>query len=65
MSRRAGPSTVTGTGTGGHEWGDRCRRVLMLSMLPVLGVDNERVFRDVLGLSEGEFDALRAQGSMD
>jgi len=34
-------------------------------MLPVLGADNERVFRDVLGTSEGEFEALRAQGSMD
>lgn len=37
----------------------------MLSMLPVLGADNERVFRDVLGMSEGEVDALSAKSSMD
>ena len=32
---------------------------------PVLGADNERVFRDFLGLSEDEFNALRAKGAMD
>ena len=32
---------------------------------PVLGADNEYVFRDLLGLSEDEFNALRAKGAMD
>jgi benzylsuccinate CoA-transferase BbsF subunit len=32
---------------------------------PVLGADNERVFRDFLGLSADEFNALRANGAMD
>ena len=32
---------------------------------PVLGADNERVFREFLGLSEDEFNALRAKGAMD
>jgi crotonobetainyl-CoA:carnitine CoA-transferase CaiB-like acyl-CoA transferase len=32
---------------------------------PVLGADNERVFRDFLGLSEDEFTAVRAKGALD
>jgi len=32
---------------------------------PVLGADNERVFREFLGLSDDEFNALRAKGAMD
>jgi len=32
---------------------------------PVLGADNERVFRDFLGLSEDEFNAVRAKGALD
>lgn len=32
---------------------------------PVLGADNERVFRDFLGLSEDAFNAVRAKGAMD
>ena len=32
---------------------------------PVLGADNERVFREFLGLSEDEFNTLRAKGAMD
>jgi crotonobetainyl-CoA:carnitine CoA-transferase CaiB-like acyl-CoA transferase len=32
---------------------------------PVLGADNERVFRDFLGLSETEFNAVRAKGALD
>lgn len=32
---------------------------------PVLGADNERVYRDFLGLSEDEFNAARAAGAMD
>lgn len=32
---------------------------------PVLGADNERVFRDFVGLSEDEFNAVRAKGAMD
>jgi crotonobetainyl-CoA:carnitine CoA-transferase CaiB-like acyl-CoA transferase len=32
---------------------------------PVLGADNERVYRDFLGLSEEEFNACRANGAMD
>ncbi|OFZ86155.1 MAG: CoA-transferase [Betaproteobacteria bacterium RBG_16_64_18] len=32
---------------------------------PVLGADNERVFRDFLGMSEDEFNAVRAQGATD
>lgn len=32
---------------------------------PVLGADNERVFRDFLGLSQEEFSALRAKGAMN
>jgi crotonobetainyl-CoA:carnitine CoA-transferase CaiB-like acyl-CoA transferase len=32
---------------------------------PVLGADNERVFREFLGLSEDEFKAAAAKGAMD
>ena len=32
---------------------------------PVLGADNERVFRDFLGLNEDEFNSARAKGAMD
>jgi len=32
---------------------------------PVLGADNERVYRDFLGLSEDEFIAMRNHGAMD
>ena len=32
---------------------------------PMLGADNGRVFRDFLGLSEDEFNALHAKGAMD
>jgi len=32
---------------------------------PVLGADNERVFREFLVLSDEEFNALRAKGAMD
>ncbi len=32
---------------------------------PTLGADNERVLRGFLGLSEHEFDSLRASGAMD
>ncbi len=32
---------------------------------PMLGADNGRVFRDFLGLSEEEFNALHAKGAMD
>lgn len=32
---------------------------------PVLGADNERVFREFLGLSEDEYKAARANGAMD
>ncbi|OGA46927.1 MAG: CoA-transferase [Betaproteobacteria bacterium RIFCSPLOWO2_12_FULL_63_13] len=32
---------------------------------PVLGADNERVFRDFLRMSKDEFDAARAKGAMD
>ncbi len=31
---------------------------------PMLGADNERVFRDFLGLGKDEFDALHAKGAM-
>jgi benzylsuccinate CoA-transferase BbsF subunit len=32
---------------------------------PMLGADNERVFRDFLGLSADQFDAARANGALD
>lgn len=32
---------------------------------PVLGADNERVFREFLGLSEDEYNAVRAKGAME
>jgi len=32
---------------------------------PVLGADNERVYKDFLGLTDEQFDALRAAGAMD
>jgi benzylsuccinate CoA-transferase BbsF subunit len=32
---------------------------------PVLGADNERVYRDFLGMTEEQFNALRAKGAMD
>lgn len=32
---------------------------------PILGADNERVFREFLGLSEDEFKAAAAKGAMD